>query len=299
MVRIGRVVWPGPVGIGAGIVKGAAAFVDFSTRADSVEVGSVTRELLPGNKGQTVWKYVDQRAIRHNAGMPNPGARNLVMQFKEVQYQAKCPWGVNVAVSPGIVDDALAAADIQSTVRKLFGGGLKPHWLTVNVSSPDTVDSVELLSDPRRVSTILRVVTGEAAIHGSIPVWLKVGPALTQKRYEELVAVAFTNHLEALVATNTMPDPQGEPVGWAGEPLRAKALAIVWQLARLVNHKIPIIAVGGVMAGKHVKDKLQAGASAVQVVSAVLFKGRDAARDIRREYELLVAAEAERRIRAR
>jgi dihydroorotate dehydrogenase len=280
------------------MVKGAASFVDFSRRADSIELGSITRDLLPGNSGQTVWKYIDQRALRHNAGMPNPGAKHVAAEFLNAQYQVKCPWGVNVATMPGMVDMAEAAADIQSTVRTILSSGLTPHWLTVNISSPDTADSVELLSDPRRVSTILRAVVGEASIHGSIPVWLKLGPSMTLKRYEELVAVALHNQVEALVVANTMPDPGGEPGGWAGEPVRAKSLALVWQLARLSVRKIPIVAVGGVMEGKHVKDKLMAGASAVQVVSALLFRGRDAARDIRREYELLIAGEAERRLRA-
>lgn len=299
MVRIGRVIWPGPVGIGAGFIKGAASFVELSQKADALEIGSITYQLREGNSGQTVWKYPDERAIRHNAGLPNPGAVGLVTQFKAAQFNVRVPWGVNVAVTPGISDNQQAALDIKETAQTILTGGITPHWLTLNVSSPDTPDPIERLQEPGRVNGLLRALQTEAGMFGAIPVWLKLSPSTSPDRLEALIEVAKVNGVEALVIGNTMIDPAGEVGGWAGEPVRAKSLAMVWQTARLARGQLAIVATGGVMEGKQVRDKLRAGASAVQVVSALLFRGREAAQIIRREYELLMANEVERRLKGK
>lgn len=292
MVRIGRVIWPGPVGIGAGLVKGAASFVELAEKADAIEVGSITLQMRAGNFGQTVWKYPNERAIRHNAGLPNPGALGIVEHFKQAQYQVRIPWGINVAVTPGIGDNLQAVQDVVQTTRIILEGGLKPQWITVNISSPDTQDPIEKLAEPTRVAAIVKAVQTEAALFGAVPVWLKLSPSLPDNFYPALSKVILDYQVDAVVMGNTLVGHNGETGGWGGEPVRAKSLALVWQLSRLLGGKVPVVASGGVMTGAHVGDKLLAGARAVQVVSALLFRGREAALVIRREYEMLVVEES-------
>lgn len=288
MVKIGRVTWPGLVGVGAGLIKGTASFVDYAGRADAIEVGSITKELREGNEGQTVWKYPERYALRHNAGMPNPGARNIAMELKEAQSQIKVPWGLNVAVSPGISDTPMAVEDIIETLAMVFDGGLRPDWVTLNVSSPDTEDEVAMLSAPERVWALVRGILPILASHENTPLWLKIAPGLERSIYEALAKIVVESEVEVLVASNTWADPEGKPGGWCGQPIRVKSRALVGEMRQLMGGKKPIVAVGGILAGKHVKDKLEAGAVAVQVVSAMLFRGREAVKLIKEEYNTLI-----------
>ncbi len=286
MVNIGRVSWPGLVGIGAGIIKGASAMVDYAGRASALELGSITQELCLGNAGQTVWKYAAEKGLRHNAGMPNPGAAGLVKLILPVQAQVTIPWGINVAVTPGIKAIDLAVTDIKQTVKTLLTGGLKPHWLTVNVASPDTEDKVEDLGSLERIRAILTGLRGELEPNTSPPLWLKITPAMQTHYYLDLARMLTEQSLvEAVIAANTLPDPRGLPGGWGGEPARAKTIATVWQMKQLCGDKIPIIGCGGIMTGKQAKMTLSAGARAVMIVSATLFRGRDTAKLIEAEID--------------
>jgi dihydroorotate dehydrogenase len=288
MIHIGSVTWPGPVGIAAGLIKGTAAFLDFGTKADSVEIGSITREPLRGNDGQTIWRYPEEKGLRHHAGMPNPGSSEIVAQLKDAQYQIKIPWGINIATTPGLTDTAQAVEDIAATATTIFSGGLHPHWLTLNVSSPDTVDPVSLLSDPVRVEALIQAVKPIASAQRQpTPLWLKLGAGLPDEVYDKLAQIALAKQVNAVIVSNAMTDPRGEPGGWCGRPLRAHTVALVSLLKRLTNGQIPLVAVGGIITGRDVQAALKAGATAVQVASALLIRGRTAALDLHREWELI------------
>lgn len=293
-VQIGKVVWPGVVGIGAGLVKSGQMLLSFAEHADSVEVGSITRHLREGNPGQVVWKYPEERALRHNAGLPNMGAEHAVEELARVQYQMKVPWGLNVAVTPGLPDTEAAAKDIAETATIMLGGGLRPDWLTLNVSSPDSDDPVEMLSNPQRAARLIEVLQPTLDLYNQIPLWLKVPPVLKPDHLKLLAEVVAAKGVGAVICGNAMDDMGDLAGGWCGEPIRAHARAGVWQWRRATGEKIPVVATGGVFDGKQVQDKLAVGAAAVQVVSALLFRGREAAETIRREYELLVAKDLEK-----
>jgi dihydroorotate dehydrogenase len=289
-ITIGRVVWPGPVGIGAGIIKGAEAFKDYAHRADSVEVGSITKQMRRGNDGQTVWKYVEERGLRHFAGMPNPGAMTFAELFHQAQYEVDVPWGMNVAVSPGITDPVRAAKDVGDTVLILLEGGLMPDWITFNISSPDTEDTVPMMSEPGRVRACVQAIKQAASLY-NIPVWLKISPTLQSQLNKALAEILISEQIQAVIVSNAMPDSRGLHGGWCGEPVRAYMLATLWEMNQLTEGNVPMVATGGIFEGAQVKEALEAGARAVQVVSATLFRGRDAATLIKREYEMTEAKE--------
>jgi len=282
-VSIGRVVWPGPVGIGAGLVKNGAMLLDFAKNASSVEIGSITRHLREGNGGKTVWKYLEEKSLRHNAGMPNYGAEHLAEDLIKVQGQMNVPWGINVAVSPGITDNDEAAIDIGDCMSILLNSGLEPDWITVNVASPDTLDKVENLSDPERVKKVLFSVKSIVTKFDDTPVWLKVGPGMDNSRMEQLGQIALDNGVEALVCGNTYPDLAGG--GWCGKVVEGRSNALLAWLKGKFGDRLALIGVGGVMNGQDADHKISLGATAVQAVSALLMRGREAAKIIETEME--------------
>jgi dihydroorotate dehydrogenase len=272
-VSIGRVVWPGPVGVGAGLVKNGSTLLAFSQLADSVEVGSITRHLREGNQGKVVWKYPEQLSLRHNAGMPNYGAEHLAEDLIQVQDQMTKPWGINVAVSPGIADAAEAAVDIRDTVHLLLMSGLHPDWITINVASPDTQDSVEMLSDPERVKRLIAVVGEEVTAFDGQPVWLKIGPGISRERLAALAQLLPGSGVEAVICGNTLPDPAGG--GWCGKVVAPRSNVTLRTMEQLVGDEVALIGTGGAMTRRDVLHKLSLGATAVQVVSAILLRGRE------------------------
>ncbi len=284
--RIGSITWPGPVGIAAGLIKGTAAFLDFATLADSLEIGSITKDVCHGNSGQTIWRYKDENALRHFAGMPNPGSVEIVNQLIKAQEQIQIPWGINVATTPGITDTNQAVTDLTTCVHNILTGGLKPDWLTLNVSSPDTIDKVDMLSEPQRVWALLKSLKPLLAAK-SIPLWLKLSATLPKTHFSQLGQITLQEKVDALICSNATPDPNGLPGGWCGRALKAPSIAALWELRQVTQNKIPIISVGGILTGKDVAARIQAGAAAIQIASALLLRGRDTATTLHREYELL------------
>lgn len=286
MTQIGSISWPGPVGIAAGLIKGTAAFLDFATLADSIEIGSITQDICHGNTGQTIWRYKEEDALRHYAGMPNPGSIEIVTQLKQAQEKIQIPWGINVATTPGITDTPKAVEDITACVHNILSGGLKPDWLTLNVSSPDTVDKVDMLSEPQRVWALIRSLKPLLS-QKPTPLWLKLSTSLPKTFYSKLGQICLDEHVDTIICSNALPDPNGLQGGWCGRALRAPAIASLWELQQVTKHQIPLISVGGILTGKDVADRLQRGAAAVQIASALLIRGRDAAAKLHREHELL------------
>lgn len=286
MTHIGSVSWPGPVGIAAGLIKGTAIFLDYANRADSMEIGSITREPLHGNSGQTIWRFPEEKGLRHHAGMPNPGSLEIVHQLKDAQEKIRIPWGINVAVSPGITDTSQAAADITECTQNILSGGLKPDWLTLNVSSPDTLDHVEMLAEPQRAHSLITALQPLLA-EKNIPLWVKLGASLPKTHYQQLGHIFLETKIDALTCSNALPDSNQELGGWCGQPVKAPSIASLWELQQVTNNQIPIVSVGGILSGQDVAERLDKGASAVQIASALLFRGRDAARILHREYELI------------
>jgi dihydroorotate dehydrogenase len=288
MTNIGKVVWPGPVGIAAGLIKGSAAFLDFATMADAIEIGSITKDVCHGNTGQTIWRYKEEDALRHYAGMPNPGSLEIVNQLIKAQEQIQIPWGINVATTPGISDTASAVIDITTCIQNILSGRIHPDWLTLNVSSPDTVDHVDMLAEPQRVWALIKAIKPLLSAQ-SIPLWLKLGATLPKTTYSQLGKLALEEHIDALICSNATPDPNGLPGGWCGRALKAPSIAALWELQQVTSRKIPIVSVGGILTGTDVAARLQAGASAVQIASALLLRGRNAASLLHREHELLAS----------
>ena len=246
----------------------------------AVELGSFTRHPRIGNPGTVIWRDEATRSTQNRVGLRNPGARAAAAFLVAHARDLPPLYGLNLAVSPGVGDDARAAVEVAEAAAlfedALRAGGHGPAWYTLNLSCPNTGD------DPRAQQTEARarVLAGWVGRGRPGPVWVKVGPGLARRQYEVLVEALAAAGARAVVATNTLPKPapdgSGAEAGLGGGGLRPHALGAIRELSRAVaagGHELDIVACGGIMTRRHLEAARSAGASAAMVYSALVFRG--------------------------
>ena len=297
-VRVGGVDLPYPLILAAGLVKGdgfeaepgaLAAVRDdrdivpgwrsAAALLGPVEIGSFTRHPRLGNKGRVLWRDSGTRSMQNRVGLRNPGARAAAEHLARHREALPATWGLNLAVSPGVSDPARSAAEISEAAAffsEAFSGlDDGPGWVTLNLSCPNTED------DPRGTQSaeLAEALAGALAAASSAPVWVKLGPELSDVQLAELVRVLTGAGVRALVATNTWAQPVADgdgEAGLSGRRLRSRALDTV---VRLVEHiaaagaDLDIVASGGVLDGRDLLAFQAAGARAAMLYSALVFRG--------------------------
>jgi dihydroorotate dehydrogenase len=308
--RVGGVTLPHRVILAAGLVKGdgfareeeALAAVgegrdivpgwrSMAALVGPVELGSFTRHPRLGNRGRVLWRYNKSRTMQNRIGLRNPGARAAATHL--ARHAASLPpvWGLNLAVSPGVTEVAQSQTEISEAAAffsEAFAGlETGPAWLTLNLSCPNTED------DPHGTQSaeLVRVVCGRLVESAAAPVWVKVGPDLSDKQLASLVDALAEAGARAVVATNTwaraVPKADGM-AGVSGAMLRPMALDTVSRLRALIERSgaaLDIVACGGILSGADLLAFEAAGARAAMVYSALVFRGPLAAALILREAE--------------
>ncbi|MBN2303273.1 MAG: hypothetical protein JXQ72_02270 [Anaerolineae bacterium] len=295
-VTVGGVTLEAPLILAAGLVKGdgfdseAAALDAVSSGRNiipgwrvlprlvgAVEFGSFTRWPRLGNPGTVVWRDVDTHSSQNRVGLRNPGARVAAVFLGARKDHLPPVFGINLAVSPGVDDPAEQTREIVESLAFFFEQGIKPDWITLNLSCPNTGD------DPGSHQTIdgARLVCGAALdALGDIPLWVKLGPTLADEQYRALMAVFAEIGVRAVVATNTLPmsspDDPGVQAGVGGGRLHTRAVEVAAALAgekNVQNYTVDIVGCGGVQDGATYQDFARLGARAVQYWTAMIYRG--------------------------
>jgi dihydroorotate dehydrogenase len=308
--RVGGVDLPYPAIVAAGLVKGDGFATEDEALAavraghdvvpgwrsapalvGPVEFGSYTRHPRLGNSGRVLWR--DSRAgwMQNRVGLRNPGARAAAAFLARHAAELPPVWGLNLAVSPGQADLGASRGQVGEAAR-IFGeafAGLQagPSWLTLNLSCPNTED------DPRGVQSADLAQALCAALWevGLAPLWVKIGPDLSDAQLGGLVKVFMETGVQAVIATNTwaQPLPEGEgSAGVSGTRLRPLALDTVRRLGALVagaGGGLDIVGGGGILEGRDLLAFRAAGARAAMLYSALVFRGPLAGALILREAE--------------
>lgn len=309
-VRVGGVELPHPIIVAAGLVKGdgytdeAEALRAVRARRDiipgwrslpalvgAVEYGSFTRHPRLGNSGRVLWRDSAARSMQNRIGLRNPGARAAAVHLAGNAAALPPVWGLNFAVSPAVADPEQSAMEVTEAAAfftEAFAGlGAGPSWLTLNLSCPNTED------DPRGTQSAELAEMLCSALAGSIsmPLWVKVGPDLSDEQLAGLVAAFSATGVRAVVATNTWAQPLpsgGGSAGVSGAGLRSRALDTVTRLGQIIGSTgapLDVVACGGILAGSDLLEFQAAGAQAAMIYSALVFRGPLAAALILREAE--------------
>ena len=270
--------FPNPVGVAAGFdknaeVPGMLAALGFG----HVEVGAVTAETQRGNPRPRLFRLPEDRALVNRMGFNNAGAD--VIGPRLARTDAPVPLGVNVGKSKTTsLEDA--PDDYRYSYERTAAGG---DYFVVNVSSPNTPGLRDLQNREH-----LEAILGELLDAGARPLLVKLSPDLTDGAVADALAVVDDLDLDGVVAVNTTTDRpdtlrnpnRAETGGLSGAPLEERATERVRFVAERTD--VPVIGVGGVADAAGAYAKVRAGASLVQLYTALVYEGPALARTINR-----------------
>ncbi|QCJ46727.1 quinone-dependent dihydroorotate dehydrogenase [Haloprofundus sp. MHR1] len=269
--------FPNPVGVAAGFDKNAEIpSVLAALGFGHVEVGGVTAERQPGNPRPRMFRLPEDRAIVNRMGFNNHGA-DAVGERLESGELPDVPVGINIGKSKS-TPLTEAADDYLYTYERVADAG---DYFVVNVSSPNTPG----LRDLQNRESLERILGGLADA-GASPLLVKLSPDLPEPAIEEALAVVDDLSLDGVVATNTTTERpaslrnpnRAERGGLSGKPIENRATKMIRFVARRTS--VPIIGVGGVSDAEGAYEKIRAGASLVQLYTALVYEGPSVARDI-------------------
>ncbi|WP_341234012.1 quinone-dependent dihydroorotate dehydrogenase [uncultured Sulfitobacter sp.] len=274
---------PNPVGLAAGFDKNATAIAPLSKAGFGfIEVGAATPLPQPGNDKPRLFRLTEDRAAINRFGFNNEGMDAICARLRD--RAPGIPVGLNLGANKTSTDRAADFARVMEQARDHV------DFATVNVSSPNT----EKLRDLQGKAALAALLAGVMDVRGSTPVFLKIAPDLTEAEIADVADVANQAGVAAIIATNTTLDRAGlhsphrdEMGGLSGAPLFEKSTRVLARLSTLTD--IPLVGVGGIGSAQDAYAKICAGASAVQLYTALVYGGLSLAADIARGLDHLLA----------
>ncbi|MFV0643581.1 MAG: quinone-dependent dihydroorotate dehydrogenase [Sphingomonadaceae bacterium] len=288
-ISIAGLDFPNPVGMAAGFDKDAEiADALLGLGFGFVEVGTITPKPQPGNPAPRLFRLGEDKAIINRMGFNNSGLDEAMTRMARLRSTGISGIvGVNVGANK---DSADRIADYVEGVRR---AGAVADYITVNISSPNT-PGLRQLQDKGALDELLGAI---AAIRnaGDPPIFLKVAPDLEDGEHEHIVRAATDHRFDALIVSNTtiarpaLTSPHAvEAGGLSGAPLRAMALEQLRRFHAVSGGALPLIGVGGIATAEDAWERIRAGASLVQIYSAMIYYGPEIARNINRGLERLM-----------
>jgi len=280
---------PNPLGLAAGYDKNAEALAPLARAGFGfVEVGAATPRPQPGNPRPRLFRLTEDRAAINRFGFNNDGMVAIGARL------AARPEGAVIGLNLGANKDSADRAKDYAAV--LAHCGAHVDFATVNVSSPNTEKLRDLQGKAALSALLAGVMEARAGLAKPIPVFLKIAPDLSDAELAEIAAVSLASGLSGIVATNTTlarggltsPDA-GQAGGLSGAPLFARSTRVLARLSDLTGGQLPLIGVGGVGSAEEAYAKIRAGASAVQLYTALVYRGLSLVGEIARGLDRLLA----------
>jgi dihydroorotate dehydrogenase len=264
---------PNPIGLAAGYDKNGKAIASLMKSGFGfIEIGAATPRAQPGNSKPRLFRLTEQQAIINRFGFNNEGAHAVQERL------AARPSGIPVGLNLGANKDSADRADDFAQVVRIAGAST--DFVTVNVSSPNTEKLRDLQGAEALAALLDRVITARNSLYKHVPVFVKIAPDLSDAEISEVASVVLNAGLDGIIATNTtlsrddiISPHAAEGGGLSGRPLFAKSTRVLALLHKATAGQVPLIGVGGITTLDDVWEKLRAGASAVQIYSAMIYQG--------------------------
>ncbi|GGB95413.1 dihydroorotate dehydrogenase (quinone) [Marinobacterium zhoushanense] len=296
-VEVMGIRFPNPVGLAAGLDKNGSAVDGLAALGFGfIEVGTVTPRPQPGNPTPRLFRIPEHRAIINRMGFNNDGVDQLLVNLERSRYKGVL--GINIGKNKD-TPNSKANDDYLLCLRKVYD---RASYVTVNVSSPNT-PGLRTLQFGESLNSLLDALKTEQArlarIYGRyVPIAVKIAPDMDAQELA-LVAGSLKNYeMDGVIATNTTLSREGiedsplsqEAGGLSGEPVRSRANVAIRTLAAELGGALPIIGVGGICEGFDAAEKLEAGASLVQIYTGFIYRGPRLIREALEEISMLHSA---------
>jgi dihydroorotate dehydrogenase len=284
--------FPNAVGLAAGFDKNATAWPAAAALGfGHVEAGTVTARAQPGNDRPRMFRYPAHEAVINRMGFNNEGAAAVALRLNQMPGPGarRIPLGINLGKSK-VATPEEAVADYLDSFAQLAD---LADYVVLNVSSPNT-PGLRALQYEKPLRELLSAVTAARRDRASspggrrIPVLLKIAPDLTWTQIDAVLGVIAEFGLDGIIATNTTlarPDffeTVNQAGGLSGAPVRRRSTEIIRYIARTTGGRLPIVGVGGITDTSSAAEKLDAGATLVQVYTGMIFRGPFFARELAR-----------------
>ncbi|MCD1259098.1 quinone-dependent dihydroorotate dehydrogenase [Paenibacillus athensensis] len=273
--------FPNPIGLAAGLDKNAKAVRGFSQIGFGfMEVGTITPKPQPGNELPRLFRLPQDEALINRMGFNNVGAEEMARNLSKVGAHT-IPVAINIGKNKTTPNE-MAEEDYRACIRTLFEYG---DFFVVNISSPNTPD-LRNLQHGNDLYRLLEAVMTEMNLqrerHGGSgkPVLVKIAPDLSDAELELTVGTIKESGVSGIIATNTTLSRDGlthvnreQAGGLSGKPLTKRSTEMIGKVYAMTEGKLPIVGAGGIFSAQDAYDKIRAGASLVEVYTALIYEG--------------------------
>ena len=281
-------IFPNPVGLAAGLDKNGDCIDGLAALGFGfIEIGTVTPLPQPGNPKPRLFRLPQADAIINRMGFNNDGVDRLIENVKSTNYRGIL--GINIGKNAATPIEN-AADDYLTCLRKVYAHA---SYIAVNISSPNT-KNLRQLQDEGALNNLLAQPKAEqhqlADTHGKyVPIAVKIAPDMESGQIVQIARLLTQHRIDAVIATNTTLSRAGvehlphggETGGLSGAPLRDRSTAVIRALAAELQScaaqgrgsALPIIGVGGILTGTNAAEKINAGATLVQLYSGLIYRG--------------------------
>lgn len=299
--RIFNLEFSNPVGLGAGFDKNASYLNELEALGFGfVEIGTVTPRPQPGNDKPRLFRLPKEKALINRMGFNNDGVEVVAGRLKK--WRKSLESGVTSSELPTPISRLIIGGNIGKNKitpneeawkdYEICFKALHDHvdYFVVNVSSPNTPGLRELQEKDSLRKILSNLQIQNSTFNMQKPILLKIAPDLTDGQLDDVIDLALEIKLDGLVATNTTISREGlglessivsrQTGGLSGLPLKQRSTEVVKYICQKTNGKIPVIASGGIFTGADAKEKIDAGASLVQVWTGFIYEGPSIVKNI-------------------
>ena len=274
--------FPNRVGVAAGLDKNAEHVDGLAALGFGfIECGTVTPRAQPGNPKPRLFRLIEAEALINRLGFNNLGVERFLANANRARFRGIL--GLNIGKNFDTPNER-AVDDYLACLRAVYE---RASYVAVNISSPNTKGLRELQHEDA-LAALLKALKAEQAKlaqrHGKYtPLAIKIAPDLDPAAIAGIARLTIRHRIDGVIATNTTVSRAAvkgmahadEAGGLSGRPLRAQSTAVIRALARALDGALPIIGVGGILTGADAREKIDAGATLVQIYTGLIYRGPD------------------------
>ena len=284
-----------PVGLAAGFDKNAEVINQmFAYGFGFVEIGTVTPQKQLGNEKPRVFRLLEDEAIINHLGFNNKGSEEILFNLKSF-FEHK---DVNKVIGINVGKNKSTKNDIDDYLYSIEKLGIYGDYITINISSPNTPGLRDLQLRGRIEALVKKIQKKQSEIEQieKKPIFIKISPDLDDEQLRDIALMSLANNVNGLIISNSTiqrPDTlisnyKNEVGGLSGKPLFLNSTILLKKMYSLTNGQITLIGVGGISSGYECYEKIKAGASLVQLYTALVYQGPKIINQILKELDELI-----------